>query len=286
MPAHPAMLFPVLVMIDDEHAVLADPFAVSLHSVTCNSPPPAAGRWCGERARSAPAPSPPRGPFIPTSRWASSPGSTPRPTSPPGWGPMRCSARAARSSWSRRWRRGPGRVVPDDGRARRRADATFGGIDVAYDTVGKPETFEVEVRAWARGTPVKSGVHPPGRWEWSLLYFKEIDLVGSNAFGIEVVDGVRRHGIQHYLDLAAAGRIDLTGLLTHTFGLSAWRERLRRPRRPGRQPRGQGRPRPRPVTRWRRRPTHPSPSCAPCPWSCDRSPSVQLRRARVGGAPA
>jgi threonine dehydrogenase-like Zn-dependent dehydrogenase len=100
-----------------------------------------------------------------------------------------------------------------------------GGVDVAYDTIGKPETFEVEVRVLkARGTLVKSGVHPPGRWEWSPLYFKEISWVGSNAFGIEEVEGVRRHGIEHYLDMAAAGRVDLTGLLTHTFGLSAWRD--------------------------------------------------------------
>jgi threonine dehydrogenase-like Zn-dependent dehydrogenase len=100
-----------------------------------------------------------------------------------------------------------------------------GGIDVAYDTVGRPDTFEVEVRVLrARGTLVKSGVHTPGRWEWSPLYFKEISWVGSNAFGIEEVEGVRRHGIEHYLDLAAAGRVDLTGLLTHTFGLSAWRD--------------------------------------------------------------
>ena len=96
-----------------------------------------------------------------------------------------------------------------------------GGIDVAYDTVGKPETFEVEVRVLkARGTLVKSGVHAPGRWEWSPLYFKEISWVGSNAFGIEEVEGVRQHGIEHYLDLVAAGRVDLTGMLTHTFALS------------------------------------------------------------------
>jgi threonine dehydrogenase-like Zn-dependent dehydrogenase len=100
-----------------------------------------------------------------------------------------------------------------------------GGIDVAYDTVGKPATFEVEVRVLkARGTLVKSGVHAPGRWEWSPLYFKEISWVGSNAFGIEEVEGVRQHAIQHYLDLVLAGRIDLTGLLTHTFGLSEWQD--------------------------------------------------------------
>ncbi len=98
-------------------------------------------------------------------------------------------------------------------------------VDVAYDTIAKPETFEVEVRVLkARGTLVKSGVHASGRWEWSPLYFKEITWVGSNAFGIEEVDGVRKHGIEHYVDLVAEGRINLTGLLTHTFGLTDWQE--------------------------------------------------------------
>ena len=56
------------------------------------------------------------------------------------------------------------------------------------------------------------------------LYFKEISWVGSNAFGVEEVDGVRQHAIQHYLDLVQDGRIDLTGMLTHTFPLTAWQE--------------------------------------------------------------
>ena len=92
-----------------------------------------------------------------------------------------------------------------------------GGIDVVYDTIGKPETFEVGVRLLkARGTLVKSGVHGPGRWEYSPLYFKEITWVGSNAFGVEEVDGVRKHGIAHFLDLASEGKVDLAGMLTHT----------------------------------------------------------------------
>jgi threonine dehydrogenase-like Zn-dependent dehydrogenase len=100
-----------------------------------------------------------------------------------------------------------------------------GFIDVVYDTISKPETFEVAVRVLkARGTLVKSGVTVPGRWEWSPLYFKEISWVGSNAFGVEEVEGVRKHGIEHYLSLASSGRIDLTGLLTHTFGLSEWQQ--------------------------------------------------------------
>ena len=69
----------------------------------------------------------------------------------------------------------------------------------------------------ARGTLVKAGVHGPTWWEDTPLYFKEISMVGSNAFGFEEVEGVRKHGIDHYLDLVSSGRVDLTGMLTHTL---------------------------------------------------------------------
>ena len=48
--------------------------------------------------------------------------------------------------------------------------------------------------------------------------------MGSNAFGIEEIDGVRMHGIAHFLRLAEEGRVDLTGMLTHTFRLEEWRD--------------------------------------------------------------
>ncbi|HYF44680.1 MAG TPA: hypothetical protein VD926_00625, partial [Acidimicrobiales bacterium] len=40
------------------------------------------------------------------------------------------------------------------------------------------------------------------------------------------VEGVRQHGIAHYLDLVRDGRVDLTGMLTHTFRLEEWRDAL------------------------------------------------------------
>ncbi len=79
----------------------------------------------------------------------------------------------------------------------------------------------------ARGTLVKSGVHAPGRWEWSPLYFKEISWVGSNAFGIEEVEGVRRTASSTTSTWRPPGGSTSTGLLTHTFGLSAWRDAFR-----------------------------------------------------------
>ncbi|GIU89914.1 MAG: hypothetical protein KatS3mg010_1013 [Acidimicrobiia bacterium] len=55
-------------------------------------------------------------------------------------------------------------------------------------------------------------------------YFKEVRIVGSNAFGVEEVDGVRKHAIEHYLDMVRDGRIDISRMLTHTFRLEDWRQ--------------------------------------------------------------
>jgi len=97
-----------------------------------------------------------------------------------------------------------------------------------YDTVARPETLEVAVRVLAeRGTLVQSGVHTPGRWEWTPVYFKELTIAGSNAFGVEEIDGVRQHAIAHYLDMTASGRVDLSGMLTHRFALEQWWDALR-----------------------------------------------------------
>ena len=98
------------------------------------------------------------------------------------------------------------------------------GVDVVYDTVGLPETLEVGLRiAAARGAIVVTGVEVPRRFEWTPLYFKEISIIGSNAFGVEEFEGRRRHSMEIYLDLVASKRIDMTPILTHRFTLEEWR---------------------------------------------------------------
>jgi threonine dehydrogenase-like Zn-dependent dehydrogenase len=221
MPAHDSMLFKVPDSVPDELAVFADPFAVSLHSVTRNPPPPG-GRvlvyGAGALGSCAIAILRALHPDVEVGVVA------------------RFDAQAALAR-----RLGAARVfahAPAKALIEAAADwsggvlhghhempmAYPGGIDVVYDTVSKKETLEVSVRLLkARGTLVKAGVHGPTSWEWTPLYFKEIHWVGSNAFGFEAVEGVRQHGIQHYLDLVASGRVDLTGMLTHTFALDDWR---------------------------------------------------------------
>jgi threonine dehydrogenase-like Zn-dependent dehydrogenase len=108
-----------------------------------------------------------------------------------------------------------------------------GHIDVVYDSVAKPETFEVGVRILAeRGRLVYTGVAIPGRWEWTPVYFKELTISGSNAFAMEEFEGRRRHAIDHYLDLVRDGRIDVTGMVTHRYRLEDWWDALRDLARP------------------------------------------------------
>ncbi|MGP8059511.1 MAG: zinc-dependent alcohol dehydrogenase [Acidimicrobiales bacterium] len=223
MPAHDSMLFPVPDSVPDETAVFADPFAVSLHSVTRHPPPPG-GKvvvyGAGSLGCAAVAVLRALYPDVEVAAIARFEAQAALARKLGAHKVLDHEPRLAiveeLAAWSGGVLHTPMGGLPM---------AHPGGIDVVYDTIGKPETFEVGVRVLkARGTLVKSGVHASGRWEWSPLYFKEISWVGSNAFGIEEVEGVRRHGIAHYLNLVEQDRVDLTGMLTHTFTLDQWRD--------------------------------------------------------------
>jgi len=100
-----------------------------------------------------------------------------------------------------------------------------GQVDVVYDTVGAPSTLEVGLRILReQGTLVQLGVSSPARFEWTPWYFKELRLIGSNAFGDETFEGRRQHAFEHFFELLLDQRIDLTGMLTHQFRLAEWRD--------------------------------------------------------------
>jgi threonine dehydrogenase-like Zn-dependent dehydrogenase len=93
------------------------------------------------------------------------------------------------------------------------------GPGVIYDTVGSPHTVETSLRiASPRATVVISGVEAPRRFEWTPHYFKEITVVGSNAFAIEDFEGRRLHAMQIYFELAQRA-LDLSSLITHRYRL-------------------------------------------------------------------
>ena len=223
LPAHESMLIPIPDRVSDEVAVLADPFAVSLHSVTRHPPPPGGkvlvygGGALGSTVTAIIRALHPDVEVMVVARFPAQAALARRlGASVVEPFPVEQLLEEA-AAWS------GGVLQRMEGT--RLPMAHPGGIDVVYDTVGTAQTAEIGVRLLkARGTMVKSGVHAPERWEWSPLYFKEISWVGSNAFGVEEVDGIRMHGIAHYLRLADEGRVDLTGMLTHTFRLEEWRD--------------------------------------------------------------
>lgn len=221
MPAHDSMLIPVPDAVPDELAVFADPFAVSLHAVTRHLPPPG-GRvlvyGAGALGSCAVAILRALHPDVEVGVVARFPAQADLVTS---LGAARVFPHEPLTELIEEVAAWSGGVL----HGKHRLPMAYpGGVDVVYDTISRRESLEVGCRVLkARGTIVKAGVHGPTQWEWTPLYFKEISWVGSNAFGIEEIAGVRRHGIAHYLDLVAADRIDLGLMLTHTFPLARWR---------------------------------------------------------------
>ena len=225
MPAHSTMLFAVPDDVSNEQAVFADPFSVSLHAVTRNPPPPGGKAlvW-GAGALGCAAVAILRA-LHPDVEVAVVARFDHQAKLAQHLGAHLVVAHEPREQVLEELARWSGGVLRRgfDGRGFPMCHPGF--VDVAYDTVGKADSFEVSARVLrARGTIVKAGVHAPARWEWSPVDFKELRWVGSNAFGIETVDGLRKHAVEHYLDLVRTGRVDLTGMLTHVFALDRWRD--------------------------------------------------------------
>jgi hopanoid-associated sugar epimerase len=102
-----------------------------------------------------------------------------------------------------------------------------GGVDVIYDSVGSADTLAAGLRvARPLSRIVITGVSKPKRFEWTPQYFKEIELVGSNAFGVEELEGHRKHAFEIFFDLLSAGRLALPPVVTHRFALEEYREAL------------------------------------------------------------
>jgi len=71
------------------------------------------------------------------------------------------------------------------------------------------------------------GSSPPKRFEWSLLYWKEIELIGSVSYGMETVGAVRRHAFEVALDWMREGRLRTDLFPVRTYPLHAYREAIR-----------------------------------------------------------
>jgi threonine dehydrogenase-like Zn-dependent dehydrogenase len=216
MSLHESMLFPIPESVPFDAAVLADPFAVSLHAVLRAPPEPdqtALVYGCGSLGLMAILLLRvlfPKTRLLVVARHA-------------GRKPLldKLGVDALFTTQGRELIREIGEFLEAPLRT-----PLFGlpwlqsGVQRIYDAVGSSETLEVGLRiANPRASIVVVGVAPPKRFEWTLLYFKELALLGSNAYGLETLGGKRANCIETYLDLLARNRLNVDGLITHRYPL-------------------------------------------------------------------
>jgi threonine dehydrogenase-like Zn-dependent dehydrogenase len=230
LPAHESMAIPVPDGVSDEAAVLADPFSVSLHSVLRHPPGPGdtvVVYGCGtlglcaieilQRLFDAK--------VFAITRFEHQAGLARRLGAIDAipWRPVEdIVTRFAEITGAREV------LPPIEGTGGLSMLHGTRGVRVVYNTVGTAESISVSIRIGGpRSTVVLSGVDTPARFEWSPHYFKEINLVGSNAFGVEEWRGKRQHAMRHYFDLIREKQVDVTPIITHRFPLEDYRDAFR-----------------------------------------------------------
>lgn len=222
VPAHESQCIPIPDGISDDEAVLADPFSVSLHAIL-HQPPEDGGTalvyGCGTLGLLAIAilrALYPRVRVCAVARFAH-------------------QAELAKQFGAElvfAWRPTQGII---DGVSQFTGAAPLkawygqpmlnGGVDIVYDSVSSAEALEVSVRVTqSRGRIVITGVELPQRFEWTPIYFKELSIIGSNAFAVEAYNGRRQHAMEWYFELIQTRKIDVTPIITHRYRLDEYRD--------------------------------------------------------------
>jgi threonine dehydrogenase-like Zn-dependent dehydrogenase len=105
----------------------------------------------------------------------------------------------------------------------------LGGFDVVYDCVGSEKTVKDSLR-WARagGTVVLVGVSlKPMHIDLTPIWYQEVGLIGLYAHGMETWNGVRQSTYALTADLLLKKKLFIDGLITHRYPLEQWRTAVR-----------------------------------------------------------
>jgi threonine dehydrogenase-like Zn-dependent dehydrogenase len=103
-----------------------------------------------------------------------------------------------------------------------------GGADVVYDCVGGNTSLDTAIRFTREGgsTVMLGQVGIPRAIDWTSLWYKEISIRGSYAYGWETWHGRRERTFQTAMDVLRAAELDLAPMITHLFRLEEYRQAL------------------------------------------------------------
>jgi threonine dehydrogenase-like Zn-dependent dehydrogenase len=105
----------------------------------------------------------------------------------------------------------------------------LGGFDLVFDCVGSAQSLDDAVRfTRPRGTTVLVGMPGiPKSVDWTAIWYKELQVLGTYAYGFEDFHGERLRTFELALRLIGERRVDVAPLVTHRFPLVQFREAIR-----------------------------------------------------------
>ena len=106
-------------------------------------------------------------------------------------------------------------------------DILMGGFQRIYDTVGSSQTLNLALRSLAAGgTLSQVGIWHDVKLDLTPLWLKGQTLKGIYGCGYAMYKDRLTHMFAIALDLVASGKVDLSGMVTHTFTLNQYQEMI------------------------------------------------------------
>jgi threonine dehydrogenase-like Zn-dependent dehydrogenase len=103
----------------------------------------------------------------------------------------------------------------------------MGGFTKIFDCVGHTDTLRAAMRAMAGGGTLSIvGIGDEVKLDLTPLWLKLQTIKGVYAHGVNLVDGRREHVFETALRFAAAGRVHLHEMVTHTFPLTRYQDMI------------------------------------------------------------
>jgi threonine dehydrogenase-like Zn-dependent dehydrogenase len=104
----------------------------------------------------------------------------------------------------------------------------LGGFDIVFDCVGSAKSLDDAIRfTRSRGTTVLIGMPGiPKGVDWTTIWYKELQVLGTYAYGMEDFRGERLRTFELALRLIANHGMEFASLVTHKFPLAEFRRAI------------------------------------------------------------